>query len=81
MDVPVWKRATEDGRAARAAGEPRDPAPYLERYGEWRGAQSPSGFWLQGYDAEDERLAVEASRPTVPGEVEWRPMKRARDAS
>jgi hypothetical protein len=45
-----------------------------------RGAQSPAGFWLQGWDAEDERLAMEASRPQVPGEVEWQPVRRLRDA-
>src|SRR5687768_11827673 len=80
MEQPVWQRATEDGRAARAHGEPRDPTPYLERYRNWRGAQSPAGFRLQGYDAEDERLPVEASRPTLVGEVEWRPVRRLRDA-
>ena len=79
MDVPVWKQATEDGAAARRAGEPRDATPYLPRYGSWKGAQSPEGFWLIGYDQEDERLAFEQSRPSVVGEVEWRPVKRRRD--
>ena len=79
--TPVWKQAEQDGVAARRAGEPRDPTPYVGRYGDWRGAQSPAGFWLHGWDAEDERQAVEASRPTMVGEVEWRPVKRLRDGA
>ena len=78
-NVPVWQQAKDDDRAARANGAPRDPTPYLERYGEWRGAKSPEGFWLQGYDAVDERLAFEQSRPSEPEEVEWRPVRRLRN--
>ena len=81
MQKPVWQRAKDDGAAARAKGEPRDATPYLERYGTWRGAQTPEGLWLFGYDQEDERLAVEASRPALVGEVEWRPVKQRRDAA
>ena len=80
MTVPVWQRAEEDGRAARANGEPRDPTPYLERYGEWRGARTPAEYWEFGWDQEDERLAFEESRPSEPGEIEWRPVRRLRDA-
>ena len=76
----MWQRAEEDGKAARRNGEPRDATPYLYRYGEWRGARTPEGFWLFGWDEEDERLAVEASRPTLVGEIEWRPVKRLKDA-
>jgi hypothetical protein len=75
----VWQRAEEDGRAACRAGEPRDPTPYLDRYGNWIGAQTPGGFWMMGWDAEDELIAVEESCPTLVGEVEWRPVKRQRD--
>jgi hypothetical protein len=59
-------------------GEPRDPAPYLERYGEWRAAQSPGGFWRHGWDTEDELIAVEESHPSIAGEVEWRQVRRKR---
>ena len=75
----VRTQAEEDGVATRRAGEPLDPTPYLARYDEWRGAQRPAALWLIGWDAEDERHAFEASRPTVAGEVEWRPVKRQRD--
>ena len=57
----------------------RDTTPFLERYGNWKGAQPPEGFWLIGYDREDDRLAFEHSRPSMPGEVEWRPVKRLRE--
>jgi hypothetical protein len=78
-EPPVWKRAIDDGKAARRAGEPRDPTPYLDRYGDWSGAQTPSGFWLSGWDTEDELIAVEESRPKY-GEVEWSPVRRKREA-
>jgi hypothetical protein len=77
----VWQRAENDGRAARRAGGPRDPTPYLDRYGSWTGAQTPSGFWLIGWDRENELIAVAESRPTLAGEVEWRPVRRQRDAT
>lgn len=76
----VWQRAEEDGTAARRNNEPRDPAPYAERYGGWRGARSAEDFWLFGYDREDDRLATEASRPKLVGEIEWQPAKRRKDA-
>ena len=79
--VPVWQQATEDGRVARANGEPRDPTPHLDRYGNWRGARTPEDFWLFGWDKEDERVRFEQSRPTLLGEVEWRAMRRLRDAT
>jgi hypothetical protein len=70
--VPLHVQAQRDRATARSAGEPRDPAPYLDRYAEWRGARSAADLWLMGWDAEDERLAIEESHPRFPGEVEWR---------
>jgi len=76
---PVYEQAMADGAAARRSGEPRDPAPYLPRYGHWKGARTPAELWLMGWDDEDERQAVEEARPRFVGEVEWRPVRRRRD--
>jgi hypothetical protein len=69
--------AAQDGAAARRRGEARDPAPYLSRNEERRGLLSPSQAWLAAYDREDERLAFEASRPSLPGQDLWQPIRRA----
>ena len=76
----IHEQARRDGREARAGGELRDPSPYLDRYTGWNGALKPEAYWLMGWDAEDERLALEESRPRFVGEVEWRPVRRLRDA-
>jgi hypothetical protein len=72
----LWEQAKEDGKQARARGEPRDPTPYLPRYTEWTG-HTITVAWFFGFDEEDVRLAVEEARPTVVGEVEWRPLRLA----
>lgn len=72
--APVWREAHADGYRARLNGEPRDPAPYLPKYGDWRGAQTPGGFWLQGWDAADEAERYRRSRPTFRGQDLWQPV-------
>jgi hypothetical protein len=74
---PRWLQARDDGRQARRNGEPRDPTPYLSRYGDGPSLRSPEGAWLDGYDEVDDELAFEQSRPRFIGEVEWSPVKRA----
>ncbi len=75
--APPWRRAAQDGAAARRRGEPRDPTPYLRRYEERRGLVTPRQAWLAAYDCEDERLAFEASRPSFAGQDLWQPIRRA----
>ena len=76
----IHDQARRDGREARARGEPRDSSPYLAGYAGWTGAVTPEAYWLMGWDDEDERLALEESRPRYVGEVEWRPVRRLRGA-
>ena len=74
--APSHVRAAEDGRAARRRGEPRAFSSYRDRYGEARGVLTPEAAWLLGYDTEDERLAVELSRPSHPAADLWHPVRR-----